>query len=70
MNSNELRGEIVRQGYSICDFASQIGIGKKAFYAKLSGKSSFKQSEIQRISKVLDLDGRKILAIFFNDQVS
>ena len=70
MNSNELRGEIVRQGYSICDFASQIGIGKKAFYAKLSGKSSFKQSEIQRISKVLDLDGEKILAIFFNDRVS
>lgn len=67
MNQNELRGEIARHGYSVSGFASHVGIGKKAFYAKLSGKSSFKQSEIQKISQVLDLDGSRILAIFFGN---
>ena len=67
MNQNELRGEIARRGYSVSGFASHVGISKKAFYAKLSGKSSFKQSEIQKISQALDLDGSRILAIFFRD---
>lgn len=67
MNPMELRGEIARHGYSICAFAGIAGMSKKAFYAKLAGKSSFKQSEIKRISTILDLTPDKIMAIFFND---
>ena len=37
MNSNELRGEIVRQGYSICNFARQKGIINVAFHSPLYG---------------------------------
>lgn len=65
MNEKELRCEMVRRGYSISTLADATGIGRKAMYTKLSGKSDFKQSEIKKISEVLQLTGSQILNIFF-----
>lgn len=65
MNEMELRGEMARQGFTVAKLAESIGIGKKAMYAKLTGKSDFRQSEIKKISTVLNLDNARIIAIFF-----
>lgn len=70
MDAKELRGEIAKAGYSIPLLAAEIGIGKKAFYEKMCGKSQFKQREIVAISKVLNLPKEKIYAIFFAGEVS
>lgn len=50
MNSDELRAGLARNKLSIPKAADAIGVGKKAFYAKISGKSQFKQNEIQRVT--------------------
>ncbi len=70
MNTKELRCEMLRNDFTVESFARAIGIGKKALYAKLSGKSSFKQSEIQKISEVLNLSSAQIVSIFFASVVS
>ena len=70
MKTNELMGEIAREGYTIPSLATSIGIGKKALYEKMSGKSQFKQREIVAISKALKLSNEKMLNIFFAEQVS
>ena len=67
MNSNELNAELARNGLSMPKAADAIGIGKKAFYAKMNGESQFKQSEIQRLKKLLKLSDERVGAIFFAD---
>lgn len=65
MNEMELRGEMVKHGFTMAKLAEAIGIGKKAMWNKLTGKSDFKQSEIKKICSVLNLDNDQIIAIFF-----
>lgn len=64
MNSNELRAELARNKLSIPKAADAIDIGKKAFYAKISGKSQFKQNEIQRLKMLLHLTSERVVDIF------
>lgn len=64
MNEMELRGEMVKRGYTAAKLAESIGIGEKAMSNKLTGKSDFKQSEIKKICSVLNLDNDQIIAIF------
>lgn len=70
MNENELRAEIARVGLSIPKIADRIGIGKKAFYCKLSGETQFKQNEIKQLKNLLNLSPDRVSEIFFNDNVS
>ena len=70
MNSNELKAEIVRNGLTIPKLAKKIGIGKKALYQKLAGKTMFNQKEIVKISKELNLSKETMFFIFFADLVS
>ena len=65
MNEMELRGEMVKRGYTAAKLAKSIGIGEKAMSNKLTGKRDFKQSEIKKICSVLNLDNDQIIAIFF-----
>ncbi len=67
MNRDELNIELVRNHLSIPKAADAIGIGKKAFYAKMNGDSQFKQTEIAKLKKLLNLSDRRVNAIFFAD---
>ena len=67
MNKTELDVELVRKHLSIPRAANAIGIGKKAFYAKVKGESQFKQIEIQKLKKLLDLSDERVSEIFFAD---
>lgn len=67
MNEAELSAELARHKLSIPKAANLIGIGKKAFYSKMNGQSQFKQLEIQKLKKILDLSEDRVCEIFFAD---
>lgn len=67
MNANELSAELARNRLSVPKAAELIGIGKKAFYAKMHGESQFKQTEISKLKKLLNLSDERVGDIFFAD---
>lgn len=67
MKENDLKAEIARNNYTIPSLARAMRIGKKALYAKIGGKSQFKQEEIKSLKSVLSLSDAQVLDIFFAD---
>lgn len=70
LNILDLKAEIARCDLTIPKLADMIGIDKKTLYSRISGETSFKQTEIVKISQALNLTEEKIMAIFFADVVS
>lgn len=70
MNINDLNAEIARRGLTIPKLAELVGIDKKTLYSRMKCETSFKQTEIVKISKILNLSKDKIFGIFFADSVS
>lgn len=70
MNIDDLNAEIARCGLTKTQLAKRMGISKKRLYSRLNGETSFKQEEIQKLSLILNLNGSKILEIFFAELVS
>ena len=70
MNVDDLNAEIARCGLTKPQLAKKMGISKKRLYSRLSGKTNFKQEEIQMIEFILNLDETKIMRIFFAELVS
>lgn len=67
MNSELLRQAMSEKGITVVQMCREIGISRKAFWSKCTGKSEFKQSEI---AKIIDLLGTKnATAIFFPKSV-
>lgn len=56
MNKALLEYEIKKNGLTTAQFCKSIGISLSAFYKKCSGKSEFKQSEIQKTVELLNLE--------------
>ena len=70
MNILDLKAEIARCNLTIPKLAEMIGMDKKTLYSRINGETSFKQTDIVKISHVLKLDEEKIMHIFFADVVS
>ena len=70
MDIDMLKEKMDKKGLSIPKAADKIGIGKKAFYQKIYGKSQFKQKEILDLSLLLELSKEEICLIFFSEMVS
>ncbi|MBQ9544018.1 MAG: helix-turn-helix transcriptional regulator [Clostridia bacterium] len=70
MNAEKLRAHAQSKGYSVPKLAAAIGIGKKAMYFKLAGKTEFTQGNISRIAQTLELGDDEIIAVFFERKVS
>ena len=70
MNALDLKAEIARCDLTIPKLADMIGLDKKTLYSRISGETSFKQSEIVKISQVLKLDQAKLMHILFEDILS
>lgn len=70
MNSPEFRTAIARAGISNRDIAAKIGLSEQAFYNKLSGKTEFKNSEIQKLATILSLSMNAVNVIFFDGKVN
>lgn len=67
MNETALKIEMLKHNYTVPSLAKEIGIGKKAFYAKMRGDSQFKQVEIKGIKTALSLTDEQTTEIFFTD---
>ncbi len=62
IKTNELKGIIVKNGFSQADIAAKIGITPKTFYEKMKN-GVFESDEIQIMIDELHIDNP--LAIFF-----
>lgn len=50
---NNLKAEIARKGMNNAKFAAIIKMNSRLFNQKITGKSEFKRSEMQKIKKAL-----------------
>lgn len=70
MNAKEFRVAIARAGLSYRALAEALGLSDQAFYNKMNGKTEFKNSEIVKLAKVLDLSMDAVNLIFFSNEVN
>lgn len=68
MDKLRLEYEMKSRGVTVNALCKNVGISKSAFYRKVSGKSEFTQSEIQKIVDLLGLPSP--MGIFFAEKVS
>lgn len=66
MDKRALMAEIARNGSNCSRIAKQIGMDRSTFSKKINGASEFKQSEIQQIIRVLNIDNP--MPIFFAER--
>lgn len=67
MDAVKLRDAMQERGISVNRMCDELGISRKAFWSKCTGKSEFKQSEIVKICELLGMkDGTEI---FFPESV-
>lgn len=70
MNILDLKAEIARRDLTVPKLAELIGMDKKTLYSRINGETTFKQTEIVKISQILNLTEDMIMSIFFADIVS
>lgn len=60
MNTNKLKAEFARKGYTQQQVADLMGISLKTLYNKMNSKNKrggFTDKEIERLSEILGLNG-------------
>lgn len=70
MNANELKGQIVANGYNIQSFCETCGFVRSTFDRKLNGTSDFTRDEVERIMTTLGLTWDQTRNIFFAKEVT
>ena len=63
MDKALLQYEMKKKGITVYDLCKKLNVSTSAFHRKCNGKSEFKQSEIQAIVDILQLESP--MAIFF-----
>ena len=66
MDYSTLRGRICERGLTQKEVAARIGVSESHLNRKLAGEFSFRQDEIDRIIRLLDIDPREIGRYFFS----
>ena len=66
MNYTLLRGRMRDCGLTQQDCARQIGVSESHFSRKLAGEYVFRQDEINKLCKLLGIDGSEIGRYFFS----
>lgn len=68
MNTNELKAEFTRKGYTQQQIADLMGISLKTLYNKMNSKNQrggFTDKEIKRLCEILHL---KSIELFFEEE--
>ena len=65
MNIDKLKGKIREKGMTYKMLSKRTGIGLTSINHKVNGKKSFKQEEMSKVRKVLNLSDRETIEIFF-----
>ena len=68
-NYSKLRGRITEICGTHGKLAKQLGVSERTLSLKLNNKISFKQNEIIRIAKILQITGAEIEDYFFTPKV-
>ncbi len=68
MNRKLLKKIMSKRGFSVGELAERIPLNKIVLSCRLGGISEFTLFEIQQISKILELDRREIMLIFFGEK--
>ena len=64
-DSAMLAAKISDCGYTLSQIAAELGITRQGLWKKINNRSEFKQSEIEKISNLLNLDTDTNREIFF-----
>ena len=70
MKLNELKAEIARKEMTIDVLADKAKIKRGTMYRRFSNTGGLTLSEIKSISDVLEINGDRIMEIFFDEKVS
>lgn len=65
-----LTSKIDESGYTYSEIAQELGITRQGLWKKIHNHSEFKQSEIEKITRLLKLDMEVNSKIFFKNVVS
>lgn len=68
-NYSKLRGKIIEICGSQKIFAEKMGVSERTLSLKLANKIAFKQNEILKAMKILNIPIEKIEEYFFNTKV-
>ena len=61
-----LVSKIKESGYTYTGIAQELGLTRQGLWKKIHNKSEFKQTEIEKLSRLLNLDTETNTHIFFN----
>lgn len=70
MNTALLRAKIVEKEMTIEGFCEKYGFSRATFARKLKGETEFNRSEMEVITRALDLTSSEMGRIFFPDLVA
>jgi len=67
---NELKAEIVRNELTLEELSELSNMARTTLWRRFNNPDEFTLGEINNISEVLNLNGRKVIEIFFGKEVS
>lgn len=65
VNSNALKGAIIREGLTQVKLAKFVKLTKQSLNYKILNKATFNINEVAIIRKVLNLSSEELISIFF-----
>lgn len=70
MRINELKAEIVRNELTLEELSELSNMARTTLWRRFNNPDEFTLAEINNISEVLNLNGKKVVEIFFGKEVS
>jgi DNA-binding XRE family transcriptional regulator len=70
MDVKELRYQIARSGLTREDLGKLLGVTKTTIHRRLTGKTEWTLTELQKLKEVLELSDETLRQIFFSEKVS
>ena len=69
LDVQKLKGKITEKGRNIESVSADLGMNPATFYRKMKN-NSFKIKEVDKLVKILSLNGNEATSIFFSDIVA
>lgn len=60
---------VKKSGYTLKHIAKELDISRQGLWKKINNRSEFKQSEMEKITRILSLDNETSSRIFFKHSV-
>ncbi len=70
MKLNELKAEVVRNEMTLEELAERVNMTRTTLWRRFNNPDEFTLSEITNIATELNLDGQRVVEIFFEEKVS